>query len=216
MTSASQLSHRTQTHLSSCRFYDSPQYNGFANYDQFYQDNDHYSSYAKYPKSPLTDELYDNDGNCENDDECWQRDENPDHVLNPGQARHGPRSCLLWACKACKKQSHSLDKRRAATMRERRRLGKVNAAFETLKRHTCPNPDQRIPKVMILRHAIQYIDRLQMILHQSEQPDSDTARESPLHRGDDHSRKNGHCRIRGIDGDWTFENNGNNIKSCIY
>lgn len=32
-------------------------------------------------------------------------------------------------------------------MRERRRLRKVNEAFEVVKQRTCPNPNQRLPKV---------------------------------------------------------------------
>ena len=50
-----------------------------------------------------------------------------------------------------------MDRRKAATMRERRRLRKVNEAFEKLKRRTCANPSQRLPKVEILRNAIDYI-----------------------------------------------------------
>lgn len=50
------------------------------------------------------------------------------HVLEP---RHGdcgssgPRKCLAWACKACKKKTVTIDRRKAATLRERRRLRKV-------------------------------------------------------------------------------------------
>ncbi|CAI2336576.1 unnamed protein product [Caenorhabditis sp. 36 PRJEB53466] len=40
----------------------------------------------------------------------------------------------------------SVDRRKAATMRERRRLRKVNEAFEVVKQRTCPNPNQRLPK----------------------------------------------------------------------
>ena len=88
------------------------------------------------------------------------------HVLAPGF--HGPtRRCLLWACKACKRKSVSVDRRKAATMRERRRLRKVNEAFEILKRRTCPNPNQRLPKVEILRNAIEYIESLEDLLHGS-------------------------------------------------
>ncbi|XP_063402031.1 transcription factor SUM-1-like [Mytilus trossulus] len=86
------------------------------------------------------------------------------HVLAPGF--HGPnRRCLLWACKACKRKTVTIDRRKAATMRERRRLRKVNEAFETLKRRTCPNPNQRLPKVEILRNAIDYIESLEEMLH---------------------------------------------------
>lgn len=89
----------------------------------------------------------------------------PPHVLAPGC--HGDstdRQCLVWACKACKRKSVAVDRRKAATMRERRRLRKVNEAFETLKKRTCPNPSQRLPKVEILRHAIDYIEALEEML----------------------------------------------------
>lgn len=69
------------------------------------------------------------------------------HVLAPGGDSHTPRRCLLWACKACKKKTVTVDRRKAATMRERRRLRKVNEAFEVLKRRTCQNANQRLPKV---------------------------------------------------------------------
>ena len=49
-------------------------------------------------------------------------------------------------------------------MRERRRLRKVNEAFEALKQRTCPNPNQRMPKVEILRTTIDYIESLEELL----------------------------------------------------
>ncbi|OUC48229.1 Helix-loop-helix DNA-binding domain protein [Trichinella nativa] len=87
------------------------------------------------------------------------------HVLAPSTDGHQPRRCLLWACKACKKKTVTIDRRKAATMRERRRLRKVNEAFEILKRRTCANPNQRLPKVEILRNAIEYIDSLEEMMH---------------------------------------------------
>ncbi|CAH1250732.1 MYOD1 [Branchiostoma lanceolatum] len=90
-------------------------------------------------------------------------DEQVEHVLAPG-AFHSQRRCLLWACKACKRKSVTVDRRKAATMRERRRLRKVNEAFEVLKRRTCTNPNQRLPKVEILRNAITYIESLESML----------------------------------------------------
>ncbi|XP_026875815.2 myogenin [Electrophorus electricus] len=85
--------------------------------------------------------------------------------LSPGQEQlHCPGSCLPWACKVCKRKSVSVDRRRAATLREKRRLKKVNEAFEALKRSTLMNPNQRLPKVEILRSAIQYIERLQALV----------------------------------------------------
>ncbi|EZA57005.1 Myogenic-determination protein [Ooceraea biroi] len=85
------------------------------------------------------------------------------HVLDSGSP-HGPRRCLLWACKACKKKTVTVDRRKAATLRERRRLRKVNEAFEVLKRRTSNNPNQRLPKVEILRNAIEYIENLETLL----------------------------------------------------
>lgn len=77
------------------------------------------------------------------------------------------RKCLAWACKVCKKKTSTPDRRKQATMRERRRLRKVNEAFETLKKRTCPNPNQRLPKVEILRNAIEYIESLEELLKSS-------------------------------------------------
>ncbi|TDH09788.1 hypothetical protein EPR50_G00092400 [Perca flavescens] len=86
-----------------------------------------------------------------------------EHVRAPS-GHHQAGRCLLWACKACKRKTTNADRRKAATMRERRRLGKVNDAFETLKRCTSANPNQRLPKVEILRNAISYIESLQALL----------------------------------------------------
>lgn len=50
-----------------------------------------------------------------------------EHVLAPlvCSSSLSSRPCLTWACKACKKKSVTVDRRKAATMRERRRLKKV-------------------------------------------------------------------------------------------
>ncbi|KAK2920441.1 myoblast determination protein 1 homolog [Channa argus] len=93
-----------------------------------------------------------------------------EHVRAP-RGLHQEGHCLLWACKACKRKTTHADRRKAATMRERRRLSKVNDAFETLKRCTASNPNQRLPKVEILRNAISYIESLQGLLR-SGQDDS--------------------------------------------
>uniref|UniRef100_H3DN76 Myogenic factor n=1 Tax=Tetraodon nigroviridis TaxID=99883 RepID=H3DN76_TETNG len=93
----------------------------------------------------------------------------PSHVRAPGGLHQAGR-CLLWACKAKRKTTHA--DRRAATMRERRRLSKVNDAFETLKRCTASNPNQRLAKVEILRNAISYIESLQALLRTSGQDQS--------------------------------------------
>ncbi|XP_034982812.1 myogenic factor 5 [Zootoca vivipara] len=88
-----------------------------------------------------------------------------EHVRAP-TGHHQAGHCLLWACKACKKKSSTVDRRKAATLRERRRLKKVNQAFEALKRCTTANPSQRLPKVEILRNAIRYIESLQELLRE--------------------------------------------------
>ncbi|XP_072566127.1 myogenic factor 5 isoform X1 [Paramormyrops kingsleyae] len=88
-----------------------------------------------------------------------------EHVRAP-HGHHQAGHCLAWACKACKRKSSTVDRRKAATMRERRRLKKVNHAFETLRRCTSTNPNQRLPKVEILRNAIQYIESLQELLRE--------------------------------------------------
>ncbi|XP_076003084.1 myoblast determination protein 1 homolog [Genypterus blacodes] len=92
-----------------------------------------------------------------------EEEEEDEHVRAPS-GLHQAGHCLLWACKACKRKTTHADRRKAATMRERRRLSKVNDAFETLKRCTASNPNQRLPKVDILRNAISYIESLQELL----------------------------------------------------
>lgn len=49
-----------------------------------------------------------------------------------GHALHGPgKQCLVWACKTCKKKTVRVDRRFAATLRERKRLRKVNHLLYT-------------------------------------------------------------------------------------
>nr|XP_015193831.1 PREDICTED: myogenic factor 6-like isoform X1 [Lepisosteus oculatus] len=74
------------------------------------------------------------------------------------------RQCMVWACGVYKRRPSQTDRRRAATLRERKRLKRVNEAFEALKQKTVPNPKRRLSKVEILRHAIQHIMRLQSLL----------------------------------------------------
>ncbi|XP_014682026.1 PREDICTED: transcription factor SUM-1-like [Priapulus caudatus] len=105
---------------------------------------------------------------CADGSDATSDDEHVPHVFAPHFAhRHAPRRCLLWACKACKRKTVTVDRRKAATMRERRRLHKVNEAFELLKRRTSGNPNQRLPKVEILRNAIGYIESLEQLLRGS-------------------------------------------------
>jgi len=85
------------------------------------------------------------------------------HLLAPVIPGHLP-GCLIWACRACKRRTVRVDRRHAATMRERKRLRKVNDAFEILRQHTSSSPNQRLPKVEILRNAICYIESLESLL----------------------------------------------------
>lgn len=48
-----------------------------------------------------------------------------EHILAPRCMSGKNRPCLTWACKACKKKNVTVDRRKAATLRERRRLRKV-------------------------------------------------------------------------------------------
>ncbi|KAI1721904.1 helix-loop-helix DNA-binding domain-containing protein [Ditylenchus destructor] len=74
-----------------------------------------------------------------------------------------------------------LERRKAATMRERRRLRKVNDAFEVVKMRTCCNPNQRLPKVEILRGAIDYITKLENLLQQHGKMTNVMAAQAGIH-----------------------------------
>ncbi|XP_034543372.1 myogenin [Notolabrus celidotus] len=102
--------------------------------------------------------------------------------LSPQSEVHCPGQCLPWACKLCKRKTVTMDRRRAATLREKRRLKKVNEAFEALKRSTLMNPNQRLPKVEILRSAIQYIERLQALVSSLNQQDNETGQQGLHYR----------------------------------
>lgn len=54
----------------------------------------------------------------------------------------------------------------------------MNEAFELLKRRTCNNPGQRLPKVEILRSAIEYIEYLEEVLQGSKVNSSETGNSS--------------------------------------
>ncbi|XP_045508776.1 transcription factor SUM-1 [Colias croceus] len=97
------------------------------------------------------------DSNCCDVKSEREEDEHVQHVLGPS------RRCLAWACKACKRKTAAVDRRKAATLRERRRLRKVNAAFEELRIRARAGSG-RLPKLEILRAAIQHIERLQAAL----------------------------------------------------
>lgn len=50
-----------------------------------------------------------------------------EHTLAPRCMAGKNRPCLAWACKACKRKNVTVDRRKAATLRERRRLRKVKS-----------------------------------------------------------------------------------------
>uniref|UniRef100_A0A8D2ZZY9 Myogenin n=1 Tax=Scophthalmus maximus TaxID=52904 RepID=A0A8D2ZZY9_SCOMX len=102
--------------------------------------------------------------------------------LSPLSEPHCPGQCLPWACKLCKRKTVTMDRRKAATLREKRRLKKVNEAFDALKRSTLMNPNQRLPKVEILRSAIQYIERLQALVSSLNQQDTETGQQGLHYR----------------------------------
>ncbi|GJQ75431.1 nau [Trypoxylus dichotomus] len=135
----------------------------------------------KKRQSPANDEGEDNKCNLRPPDTGYgsaessfdsEDEKDLNHILEPQSSCsvNEPRKCLTWACKACKRKTVSIDRRKAATLRERRRLRKVNEAFELLKRRTCNNPGQRLPKVEILRSAIEYIEYLEEVLQGSKSP----------------------------------------------
>lgn len=70
------------------------------------------------------DDGYPGDGD---DDDDAQEQQQLEHIFEPMSSENGQttRPCLAWACKACKKKSVAVDRRKAATLRERRRLRKV-------------------------------------------------------------------------------------------
>ncbi|XP_023688138.1 myogenin [Paramormyrops kingsleyae] len=106
---------------------------------------------------------------------CPEEKSSPTTPGPPPSQEQCPGQCLPWACRVCKRRSVTVDRRRAATLREKRRLKKVNEAFEALKRSTLTNPNQRLPKVEILRSAIQYIERLQALVSSLNQQEREQA-----------------------------------------
>ncbi|XP_041971148.1 transcription factor SUM-1 [Aricia agestis] len=125
-----------------------------------------------YEKSNQTDK--DEDECCEDvkketrlDKVEENEEEHIQHVLGPSKR------CLAWACKACKRKTAAVDRRKAATLRERRRLRKVNAAFEELRVRARAGSG-RLPKLEILRAAIQHIERLQSALRAAAALESDS------------------------------------------
>ncbi|KOB51752.1 MYOD-like DNA-binding protein, partial [Operophtera brumata] len=73
---------------------------------------------------------YNNNQDFQNKDCCQVKNESKNVELQDEKEEHvqhvlGPsRRCLAWACKACKRKTATVDRRKAATLRERRRLRK--------------------------------------------------------------------------------------------
>ncbi|VVC98863.1 unnamed protein product [Leptidea sinapis] len=109
------------------------------------------------------------DGCCDGVKSERPEEEHVQHVLGPS------RRCLAWACKACKRKTAAGDRRKAATLRERRRLRKVNAAFEELRIRARAGSG-RLPKLEILRAAIQHIERLQAALRAAAVLDKESSK----------------------------------------
>ena len=78
----------------------------------------------------------------------------------------------------------------------------MNEAFELLKKRTCANPNQRYPKVEILRAAIEYIEALEDMLRgarggsggASSGAPEETRPEAPINPAAGYSMVSGRCR----------------------
>lgn len=81
-----------------------------------------YSESTERDRDENEEEGFPDDGDDEEDAQAEE------HIFEPMSGDAGQqtiRPCLAWACKACKKKSVAVDRRKAATLRERRRLRKV-------------------------------------------------------------------------------------------
>lgn len=85
----------------------------------------------------IDDDMEDEDdgypGDGDDDDDAPEQQQLEEHIFEPMSSENGQttRPCLAWACKACKKKSVAVDRRKAATLRERRRLRKVCSIYYT-------------------------------------------------------------------------------------
>lgn len=96
-----------------------------------------------------------NDRNNEsNESESNEHVPHPHAVLDATASPHGPRRCLLWACKACKKKTVTVDRRKAATLRERRRLRKVGSKRSRLRRFASRRAASPLVDLFISHHSI--------------------------------------------------------------
>jgi len=129
-----------------------------------YSTFEHSEIFRKSGNLQPQDKVVSRSGKYQVDNQC-KRGDHP-HTSHPNG-----HECLQWACKACKRRTGPNDRRKAATLRERRRLKRVNQAYESLKKCSCVNPNQRLPKVEILRNAIAYICNLQRLLYEDRNRD---------------------------------------------
>lgn len=94
-------------------------YESFNNCKEFQKNVDSNSNDMKNENKMVDDQ---NGGKVEVilQNEGKEDEDHVQHVLGPS------RRCLAWACKACKRKTAAVDRRKAATLRERRRLRKVS------------------------------------------------------------------------------------------
>ncbi|XP_049883934.1 myoblast determination protein 1 [Pectinophora gossypiella] len=146
-------------------------------YENFTENNNYKDYIYKDKQLECCDGVKNENKMVDNQDgEMGKEEEHIQHVLGPS------RRCLAWACKACKRKTAAVDRRKAATLRERRRLRKVNAAFEELRVRARAGSG-RLPKLEILRAAIQHIERLQAALRAAAVLESESCKsyvESPV------------------------------------
>ena len=88
-------------------------------------------------------------------DDYSMGDSDLQHLVVHHDQDGGEPQCLVWACRACKRMRRVLDRRAMATVRERKRLSKVNEAFECLRQHTSTSSNHRLPKVRDYKSEIQ-------------------------------------------------------------
>jgi hypothetical protein len=149
-----------------------PHYSTLQPVNSLFTSSENNQIYSSLPIQPILSSSSTTESRSPSSHSC---DEQSNTTLTPNKTESysninscdGTRRCLLWACRVCKRKTVTVDRRKAATMRERRRLRKVNEAFDTLKRRTCQNPTQRLPKVEILRNAMEYIENLEELVRAS-------------------------------------------------
>lgn len=114
----------------------------YLNHNNQHQSGHNFINYTNYTFNKLRIDNSGGDNSCNSSTNLSQSasdiDENSlsseEHILAPIACMAGQntgRPCLAWACKACKRKTVSVDRRKAATLRERRRLRKVNAISDS-------------------------------------------------------------------------------------